>query len=585
MTEKKDSGLEGIDPSELNRSMSEIAGRSQQLVKDFLARQEAGQQVSMDDALHMSKLFQDLYARLMADPVQLMQAQMAFWQDYMSIMQNSTLRMMGVESEPVRQPEKRDKRFAHEGWEDNPFFDFVKQSYLLTADYLHRTVDNVDGLDDRTRRKIDFYTRQFVSAMSPSNFLATNPEVLERTVETRGQNLMDGLNKLLEDLERGNGTLKIRQTNPDAFEVGKDLAITPGKVVYQNELMQLIQYAPATEQVARRPLLFVPPWINKYYILDLRPKNSLVKWLVEQGFTVFVISWCNPSAKLANKRFEDYMTDGPLAALDAIEQAIGERDVNIIGYCLGGTLLASTLAYMAERGESGINSATFLTTLLDFENPGELEIFIDEEQLAALEKQMDQRGYLQGNQMATTMSSLRSNDLIWSFFVNNYLKGEDPFPFDLLLLEPGFHQHAGADACVLPAQDVPGKSAPAARGHHHGGGPHRPVEKRGADLLRVSPGGSHCALACLLPRLEAARGQIPVRTGWIRPYCRGDQPAGEAEVRLLDQHPAAEGSGCLAGRGDPLRRLLVAGLGELAAAETRWRGARPAAGGWQSAAH
>jgi len=472
MTEKKDSGLEGIDPSELNRSMSEIAGRSQQLVKDFLARQEAGQQVSMDDALHMSKLFQDLYARLMADPVQLMQAQMAFWQDYMSIMQNSTLRMMGVESEPVRQPEKRDKRFAHEGWEDNPFFDFVKQSYLLTADYLHRTVDNVDGLDDRTRRKIDFYTRQFVSAMSPSNFLATNPEVLERTVETRGQNLMDGLNKLLEDLERGNGTLKIRQTNPDAFEVGKDLAITPGKVVYQNELMQLIQYAPATEQVARRPLLFVPPWINKYYILDLRPKNSLVKWLVEQGFTVFVISWCNPSAKLANKRFEDYMTDGPLAALDAIEQAIGERDVNIIGYCLGGTLLASTLAYMAERGESGINSATFLTTLLDFENPGELEIFIDEEQLAALEKQMDQRGYLQGNQMATTMSSLRSNDLIWSFFVNNYLKGEDPFPFDLLLLEPGLHQHAGADACLLSAQDVPGKPAPAARGHHHGGGPH-----------------------------------------------------------------------------------------------------------------
>ncbi len=432
MSEHKDTEAVTIDPNELTRSLSEIAERSQQLVKDFIARQESGQQLSMDDALHMSKLFQDLYARLMADPAQLVQAQMAFWQDYMALMQNQTLRMMGVESEPVRQPDKGDKRFTHEGWEDNPFFDFIKQSYLLTADYLHHTVDNVEGLDEKTKRKIDFYTRQFISATSPSNFLATNPEVLEKTVETRGQNLLDGLNKLLEDLERGNGQLKIRQTHPEAFQVGEDLAVTPGKVIYQNELMQLIQYAPATEEVARRPLLFVPPWINKYYILDLRPKNSLVKWLVEQGYTVFVISWCNPDEDLAGKSFEDYMTQGPLAALDAVEQAIGERDVNIVGYCLGGTLLASTLAYMAERGEKGVNSATFLTTLLDFDSPGELEVFIDEEQLNALEKQMNERGYLTGNQMASTMSSLRSNDLIWSFFVNNYLKGEDPFPFDLL---------------------------------------------------------------------------------------------------------------------------------------------------------
>ncbi len=432
MTDTKDTGAEQIDPQELTRSLSEIAGRSQQLVRDFLARQESGQQLSMDDALHMSRLFQDLYGRLMADPAQLVQAQMAFWQDYMALMQNQTLRMMGVESEPVREPAKGDKRFAHESWEDNPFFDFIKQSYLLTADYLHHTVDTVEGLDEKTRRKIDFYTRQFVSATSPSNFLATNPEVLEKTIETRGQNLLDGLNKLLEDLERGNGTLRIRQTHPEAFQVGKDLAVTPGKVVYQNELMQLIQYTPTTEEVARRPILFVPPWINKYYILDLKPKNSLVKWLVEQGFTVFVISWRNPDAALAEKQFDDYMREGPLAALDAVEQAVGERDVNIVGYCLGGTLLASTLAWMAERGEPGVNSATFLTTLLDFDSPGELEVFIDEEQLAMLERQMNERGYLAGHQMAATMSSLRSNDLIWSFFVNNYLKGEDPFPFDLL---------------------------------------------------------------------------------------------------------------------------------------------------------
>lgn len=444
MANEQENDVTTIDPVELTRSLSEIAGRSQQLVKDFLARQESGHQISMDDALHMSKLFQDLYARLMADPVQLAQAQMAFWQDYMTLVQNATLRMMGVDTEPVRRPDDKDKRFKHESWEENPFFDFVKQSYLLTADYIHHTVDNVDGLDDRTQRKIDFYTRQFISAVSPSNFLATNPEVLQRTIETRGQNLLDGLNNLLEDLERGNGTLKIRQTDPEAFEVGRDLAITPGKVVHQNELMQLIQYAPTTEQVARRPVLFVPPWINKYYILDLRPKNSLVKWLVDQGYTVFVISWRNPDAELAEKDFEDYMQEGPLEALAAVEQATGEREVNLVGYCLGGTLLASTLAYMAAKGDERAHSATFLTTLIDFDSPGELEVFIDEEQLESLEKQMNERGYLAGHQMASTMSSLRANDLIWSFFVNNYLKGEDPFPFDLL--------YWNQDATNMPAQ-------------------------------------------------------------------------------------------------------------------------------------
>ncbi|RZU99310.1 PHA/PHB synthase family protein [Spiribacter vilamensis] len=432
MSDNNDTETGQVDPNELTRSLAEVAGRSQQLVKDFVARQQVGDQISMDDALHMSKLFRDLHTRLMADPVQLMQWQMGFWQDYMALVQNQSLRMMGVDSEPVRSPAKGDKRFQHDAWDDNPFFDFVKQTYLLTADYLNHSVNNVEGLDENTQKKIDFHTRQFISAASPSNFLATNPEVLERTVDTQGQNLVDGLNNLLEDLERGNGKLKIRQTDPDAFEVGRDLAITPGKVVYENELMQLIQYSPATEEVARRPLLFVPPWINKYYILDLRPKNSLVKWLLEQGYTVFVISWRNPDASLANKQFEDYMKLGPLAALDAVEQAIGERDVNIVGYCLGGTLLAATLAWMKSRGEEGVHSATFLTTLLDFESPGELGVFIDEEQVSSLEKQMDEQGYLGGNQMASTMSSLRSNDLVWSFFVNNYLMGKDPFPFDLL---------------------------------------------------------------------------------------------------------------------------------------------------------
>ncbi len=421
-----------IDPAELSRSLTEIADKSQQLVRDFLARQESGQHISMDEALHMSKLFQDLYTRMMADPMQLAHAQFAFWQEYMALVQSSTLRMMGVDADPVREPDAKDKRFRDDSWEQHPFFDFIKQSYLLTADYVHTTVKNVDGLDDRTARKIDFYTRQFVDALSPSNYVATNPEVLRTTIETRGQNLLDGLNNLLDDLERGGGKLKISQTDPDAFEIGRDLAVTPGKVVFQTELAQLIQYAPATETVHKRPVLFIPPWINKYYILDLQPKNSLIKWLVEQGHTVFVISWRNPTAGLAAKDFQDYMLEGPVAALDAMEKACGESELNVVGYCLGGTLLASTLAYLKAKGDQRVHSATFLTSLLDFDSPGDLDLFIDEDQLESLEKQMNQQGFLGAGQMASTMSSLRSNDLIWSFFVNNYLHGKDPFPFDLL---------------------------------------------------------------------------------------------------------------------------------------------------------
>lgn len=423
---------ETVDPVELSRTLGEIADRSLQLVKDFLAREESAQHISVTDTLHMSRLFQDLSARLMADPLQLAQQQIAFWQDYTLLMQRTTLRMMGVDVEPMIRPHEKDKRFKHESWESNPLFDFIKQSYLLTADYIQHTVSNVEGLDDKTEKKIDFYTRQFIDALSPSNFLASNPEILAKTIESRGQNLINGLNNLLEDLERGGGTLSISMTDPDAFEIGRDLALTPGKVIYQTELAQLIQYEAATDEVYKRPVLFIPPWINKYYILDLQPKNSLIKWLVERGHTVFVLSWRNPSAELAHKTFDDYLLEGPIAALDAIEQATDMKQVNLVGYCLGGTLLGCTLAYMAAKGDRRAHSATFLASLLDFENPGELEIFIDEDQLRSLEQQMERRGYLAGAQMARTMSSLRANDLIWSFFVNNYLRGEDPFPFDLL---------------------------------------------------------------------------------------------------------------------------------------------------------
>jgi polyhydroxyalkanoate synthase subunit PhaC len=291
---------------------------------------------------------------------------------------------------------------------------------------------------------VDFYSRQFVDAMSPSNFLLTNPEVLRKTAETGGENLLKGLNNLLGDLEQGKGRLRIKMTDMDAFKLGENIGVSPGKVVYQNGLIQLVQYDPMTETVLKRPLLIGPPWINKFYILDLRPRNSFVRWAVSQGHTVFVISWVNPDAKLAEKGFEDYMKDGYLAALDAIEKATGEREINAIGYCLGGTLLASTLAYMAAKKDDRIRSATFFVTMMDFQEAGELGVFIDEEQLHSLEEKMNKRGYLEGSEMATTFNMLRANDLIWSFVVNNYLLGNDPFPFDLL--------YWNADSTRMPAR-------------------------------------------------------------------------------------------------------------------------------------
>lgn len=422
------------DPVEFSKTMAGIAEQSQRLVSDFLSRQqsEGGSGSQSLDPLNIGGAFFEMTTRMMRDPSKLIQAQMGLWQDYMRLWQATTQRMLGGEAESVAEPARDDRRFKDPAWEEHELFDFIKQSYLLSARYMQNTVRDVEGLDDKTAQKVDFYTRQFVDAMAPSNFVMTNPEVLRTTVESGGENLVKGLQNLLEDMEKGKGNLKIRMVDDTAFQLGENIAITPGKVIFQNDLMQLIQYEPQTEQVYKRPLLIIPPWINKFYILDLREKNSFVKWAVEQGFTVFMISWANPDEKLARKSFEDYMVEGPLAALEAVEQATGEKDPNVIGYCLGGTLLASTLAVMSEKGDDRVNSATFFTTLTDFEEPGELGVFIDEEQLSALEETMNKKGYLEGAEMATTFNMLRANDLIWSFVVNNYLLGKDPFPFDLL---------------------------------------------------------------------------------------------------------------------------------------------------------
>ncbi|TCO77318.1 polyhydroxyalkanoate synthase [Plasticicumulans lactativorans] len=420
------------DSQRLAENLSKIAERSQSLVQDFVESQASGGNFQVPDPGIVAKTFAEMTQRLMADPGKLVQAQMSFWQEYMNVWQASARRMMGEQVDPVVKPAADDKRFKDEAWVENAVFDFIKQSYLLAARTIHQTATSVDGVDEKTAGRIEFYTRQFVDAMAPTNFALTNPRVLKETLESGGENLVRGLGNMLDDLKRGKGQLRVKMTDLEAFELGKNVATTPGKVVFQTPLMQLLQYTPTTEEVHKRPLLIVPPWINKFYILDLGPKNSFVKWAVDQGFTVFLISWVNPDAALAEKDFEDYLTDGTLAALDAIRDVTGEKEVNAIAYCLGGTLLMSTLAYLAAKRDNRIKSATCFTTMLDFGEPGELEVFIDEEQIQLIEKHMAEKGYLEGTSMSNVFNMLRANDLIWSFVINNYLLGKDPMAFDLL---------------------------------------------------------------------------------------------------------------------------------------------------------
>jgi polyhydroxyalkanoate synthase len=442
MSEKRAISLP--DKQRVKESLSRISETGRRLVGEMLLRRDAAPPPPAEGTAVIAKSFVELSQRMLQNPGKLVEIQMNFWKDYLTLWERTTRRVLGAEVTPVIEPSKEDRRFRDEEWAKSAIFDFIKQSYLLTARGIHEAVRDVDGLDPETAARVDFYTRQFIDAMSPTNNLALNPTVIKATLESGGENLLRGLANLLEDLERGKGELRIKMTDLTAFEVGKNIAITPGKVIAQNDLMQLIQYAPATEQVYKRPLLIVPPWINKYYVLDLSPNNSFIRWAVQNGFTVFTISWANPDEKLAHKGFDDYLAEGPLAALDAIEEATGEREVAAIGYCLGGTLLSCALGYLAGKGDQRITAATLFTTMTDFAEPGELGVFIDEEQLQLLEKQMNEKGYLDGAQMAAAFSMIRANDLVWSFVVQNYLLGKDPMPFDIL--------YWGSDATRMPAK-------------------------------------------------------------------------------------------------------------------------------------
>lgn len=436
------SGLPDFDPFKFQNSLKEIGERSQRLIEEFY-NQEKDQLAHMDpgkladpgilDPNNIQEAFTSLFTAMMSNPQKFAEAQANLWQTHMNLWQTTAKRMMGEEVEPVVKAGPRDKRFRDSEWDENVVFDYIKQSYLLTANWLNQAVDDAEDLGEEDRRKVEFYTRQYVDAISPSNFVLTNPQVLRETLSTNGENLVNGLENLLEDLERGHGKLNIKQTDMDFFKVGENIALTPGKVVFQNDIIQLLQYTPTTDEVYTTPLLIFPPWINKFYILDLRPENSFIKYFLDKGYTIFVVSWVNPDKKLAEKTFEDYMFEGVFGALDAVKAATGEEEVNTIGYCIGGTMLSASLAYMAKKKINKVKSATFFAAQADFSEAGELKVFIDEEQLQSLEREIDASGgYLEGTTMANTFNMLRSNDLIWSYVVNNYLMGKEPTRFDLL---------------------------------------------------------------------------------------------------------------------------------------------------------
>ena len=435
--------LESLDVHELAETSRQLTELGLKLFAKSMDPGNGAAKAKMDDPLGMAKASLELSQAAWANPGRVAAAQLSLWWDFATLAQHTALRLMGAETDPVIEPADDDRRFRHTGWNENLAFDVVKQAYLLTSRAWVDLVKDFDELDERTQQKLAFSISQMADALSPSNFAVTNPEVLQEIAETGGRNLLDGMKNLMSDLADSDGQLDIKTIDHDAFEVGKNLAVTPGKVIFQNDLIQLIQYAPSTEQVYRTPLLIMPPWMNKYYILDLRPGNSMVEWLVGQGHTVFMVSWVNPDERFANKGFEDYMLEAPIAALDAIQEATGERQVNVAGYCLGGILLSAAAAWLKAKGDDRIKSASYLTTMVDFCDTGEVSLFIDEQALDNLEERINERGFLDGKLVDVTFRTLRANDLVWSFFINSYLLGKSPKPFDIL--------YWNADSTNMPA--------------------------------------------------------------------------------------------------------------------------------------
>ncbi|MGB6558581.1 MAG: class I poly(R)-hydroxyalkanoic acid synthase [Pseudolabrys sp.] len=434
-----------VDVEALSRNVARLIEEGGKALAAYLKPREEGKVKgdSAEDITDVVKSVGRVAEYWMSDPRRALEVQTSLGRAYLDLWASAVKRMAGEQTEPVAAPDPRDKRFADPEWSQNQFFDFLKQAYLLGSQWADRLVKDAAGIDETTRKKAEFYVKQIANAVSPSNFVLTNPELLRETLASNGENLVRGMHMLSEDIKAGQGTLKIRQSDPSMFDVGRNLAVTPGKVVFQNELMQLIQYEATTKQVLKIPLLIVPPWINKFYILDLTPEKSFIKWCVDEGITVFVLSWVNPDARLAKKSFEEYMREGAITALDVVAKVTGEKQVHAIGYCVGGTLLSITLAYLAAKKQSRVKSATLFAAQVDFSFAGDLLVFVDEERIKQLEAHMKEQGYLEASRMANTFNMLRSNDLIWPYIVNNYMRGKKPMPFDIL--------YWNSDATRMPA--------------------------------------------------------------------------------------------------------------------------------------
>src|SRR6202047_3282944 len=398
-----------FDPEAFAINLARAMETSGQALAAYLKPRESGEGKDKppSELAEVIKTFTAVAEYWLSDQDRVADLQKKMGKAYIDLWGSTVRRLAGEQAPPAIEPSPPHKRFADPEWKSNQFFDFVMQAYLLSTQWAQDLVRNAEGLDPHTRKKAEFYVQQITNALAPSNFVLTNPEVLRETLSSNGDNLVRGMKMLAEDIEAGRGTLRIRQSDPSNLVVGVNMATTPGKVIYQNELMQLIQYAPATENVLRTPLLIVPPWINKFYILDLEPEKSFIKWCVDQGVTVFVISWVNPDKKLGTKTFEDYMKQGPLAAMDAIEKATGELKVHTMGYCVGGTLLPATLAWLAEKRRVRVTSATFLAAQVDFTHAGDLLVFVDEDQIAALERDMQASGVLEGSKKAMAFNIVR----------------------------------------------------------------------------------------------------------------------------------------------------------------------------------
>lgn len=423
-----------LQMEQISLNIAKAAVTAQTAMAAALSRQGGPQALPGSlDPFEAAPAMSEVVSSLVANPDKIVEAQNTLFNGYLSLWGAFTRK--ALDGQPVTNiaTGKPDRRFSDPQWTQNMMFEMMKESYLLSSNWLNQLVGSVEGVDESAKRRVEFLTKLMTDAFSPSNFLMSNPGALQTLIDTKGESLVKGMARFAEDIDKGGGKLAITQTDTSKFSVGENLATTPGKVIYRNPFFELIQYAPVTDQVRKIPLLIFPPWINKYYILDLQPKNSIIKWLTEQGFTVFITSWVNPGPHMKDASFEDYMFGGIYDAIEQVKAQTGSEKVNTVGYCIGGTLLGCALAHMAERGYDSVASATFFTAQHDFSDAGDLSLFTTESWLKELEIQMDAAGgVLPGSAMADTFNTLRSNDLIWSSYVNNYLMGKDPTAFDLL---------------------------------------------------------------------------------------------------------------------------------------------------------